>query len=73
MVGERLFQRKTIRLKKEFLKREVLQWLTWSKLSELERLWDELFEEKVTKEEISRSKRLCLPLKKKTRSFSSIQ
>jgi hypothetical protein len=41
----------------------------WSR----ERVWDELFEEKVTKEEISRSKRPCLHLKKKTRSFSSIQ
>ena len=28
MIGERLFHRKTIRLKKEFLKREVLHGLT---------------------------------------------
>jgi hypothetical protein len=53
MIGERLFHRKTIRLKKEFLKREVLHGLTWSKLSLLERVRDERLEEKVTKEEIS--------------------
>jgi hypothetical protein len=38
MIGERLFHRKIIRLRKEFLKREVLHGLTWSKLSLLERV-----------------------------------
>jgi DNA primase catalytic subunit len=41
--------RKTIRIKKEFLKREVLHGLTWNKLSLLERVRDERFEEQVTK------------------------